>query len=81
MISYCGYNQVYSLVLNSVKLAARSMLHRAAAKPLLGKIQVYQSSWDKSSDDKLYQVPNNILIPLLKTFVASGFIKNYTLVL
>ena len=81
MISYCGYNQVYGLVLNSVKLAARSMLHRAAAKPLLGKIQVYQSSWDKSSDDKLYQVPNNISIPLLKTFVASGFIKNYTLVL
>ena len=37
MISYCGYNQEYSLVLNSVKLAARSLLHRAAAKLLLGK--------------------------------------------
>ena len=66
MISYCGYNQEYSLVLNSVKLAARSLLQRAAAKPLLGKIQFYQTSWDKSSDDKLHQVPNNILIPLFQ---------------
>ena len=76
---YCGYNQENSPILNSIKLAARSMLQRAAAKPLLGKIQVYQSSWDKSSDDKLYQVANNILIPLFQTFVASGFNKNYAL--